>query len=101
MSVTSRSVLMKLEQAKEEVHSLFITRPMVIRFFGIYGGSRESAEKVYKAMEDTYQKYLEKNDLINPGTKGVPNDIAMSYLKNYGITAEKICQDYENRSNHI
>lgn len=97
MAQTEKSVKERLEKASRDIHSLYITNPMVVRFFSIYGGSREKAVRVFDAMMKTYEEYLAKKSLINPGAKGVPNRIALDYLRQYGITPEKIEEDRHNR----
>lgn len=97
MSRTNESVVMKLRKASVEINSLFITRAMVVRVFGIYGGSRAKAEQVYGAMSKNYETYLNAHGLVNPGLGGIPRSIALDYLALFGITPEAIEKDLKGR----
>lgn len=89
----ARNVEKRLERAQADINALVITRAMVVNFFSIRGGSRDSACKVFDSMVNHYQDYLKENGLINPGQQGVPNQIASDILKLYGITKEAISAD--------
>lgn len=97
MSRTNDSVIMKLREASVEINSLFITKAMVVRFFGIYGGSRAKAEQAYGAMSKNYEAYLDAHGLVNPGLGGIPRSIALDYLALFGITPEAIDRDLKVR----
>lgn len=97
MPRTKESVAKKLKTAEVEMNSLFISRAVVIRLFGIYGGSRAKAEQVYGAMSAGYSEYLASHGLVDPGTGGIPRAFALDYLAMYGITPENIAKDLKSR----
>lgn len=85
-----RNTEKRLEQAWNDINSICLTRPMVVRLFSIYGGNRDKAVLAYQNMEKSYMEYLKKKGLINPGCVGVPNTIALPFLEMYGITKETV-----------
>ncbi len=85
-----RNIAKRLDQAWKDINSVSITRPMVVRLLTIYGGNREQACKVYESMEQDYVTYLKARGLVNPGTLGIPNAVALEKLKLYGITKTAI-----------
>lgn len=97
MPRTKESVVKKLKAAEMEMNSLFISKAVVIRLFGIYGGSRAKAERVYVAMSEGYGNYLSTHGLVDPGMGGIPRAFALDYLALYGITPENIAKDLKSR----
>lgn len=97
MPRTKESVVKKLKTAEMEMNSLFISKAVVIRLFGIYGGSRAKAEQVYGAMSEGYVNYLATHGLVDPGMGGIPRAFALDYLALYGITPENIAKDLKSR----
>lgn len=85
-----RNTEKRLETAWKDINSICLTQPMVVRLFSIYGGNRDKAVLAYQNMEKSYEEYLKKNGLINPGCVGVPNKIALPFLERYGITKATI-----------
>lgn len=90
-----RDVRRRLIRAVNNINNLYLTKPEVVNLFTIYGGDRETAEKIYGMMELEWKNYLDTNNLINPGMKGVPHSIAEKYLTQYGITEKQLRRNLE------
>lgn len=90
-----RDVRRRLIRAVNNINNVYLTKPEAINLFTIYGGDKETAEKIYGMMECEWVSYLQSNGLINPGTKGVPHSIAEKYLTQYGITEKQLRKNLE------
>lgn len=85
-----RDVRTRLIRAVSNINNVYITRPEAVNILTIYGGKKETAEKIYGMMEQEWIGYLRDNNMINPGIKGVPQSIAEKYFKQYGITEKTL-----------
>ena len=85
-----RDVRTRLVRAVSNINNVYITRPEAVNILTIYGGKKETAEKIYGMMEQEWIGYLRDKCLVNPGIKGVPHDIAEKYFKQYGITEKTL-----------
>lgn len=85
-----RDVRRRLIRAVNNINNIYITKPETVNILTVYGGSKEMAEKIYGMMEQEWIGYLRDNNMINPGIKGVPHDIAEKYFKQYGITEKTL-----------
>lgn len=88
-------------RAVSNINNVYITRPEAVNILTIYGGKKETAEKIYGMMEQEWIGYLRDNNMINPGIKGVPHDIAEKYFKQYGITEKQLRKNLESLESEI
>lgn len=96
-----RDVRRRLIRAVNNINNIYITKPETVNILTVYGGSKEMAEKIYGMMEQEWIGYLRDNNMINPGIKGVPHDIAEKYFKQYGITEKQLKKNLESLESEI
>ena len=96
-----RDVRTRLIRAVSNINNVYITRPEAVNILTIYGGKKETAEKIYGMMEQEWIGYLRDNCLVNPGIKGVPHSIADKYFKQYGITEKQLKKNLESLESEI
>lgn len=96
-----RDVRTRLMRAVSNINNVYITRPEAVNILTIYGGKKETAEKIYGMMEQEWIGYLRDNNMINPGIKGVPQSIAEKYFRQYGITEKQLKKNLESLESEI
>lgn len=96
-----RDVRTRLMRAVSNINNVYITRPEAVNILTIYGGKKETAEKIYGMMEQEWIGYLRDNNMINPGIKGVPQSIADKYFRQYGITEKQLKKNLESLESEI
>lgn len=88
--------LVKLTKAYGRMNKVFLKQCDIVVILLAHGFSRADAIRIYNTMSANYVKFLEDNNYVNCGIKGVPNTLAFTILEAYGITKEAIKQDLES-----
>lgn len=96
-----RDVKKRLVRAVNNINNIYITKPEAVNILTVYGGSKEMAEKIYALMEQEWVNHLRVNNLVNPGIKGVPHNIADKYFRQYGITEKQLKKNLESLESEI
>ena len=85
--------LKNIEEKMKVISKIFIKRKDIQILTGIKTSSQ--ATKVFAEIKEYAVKKLDQEGKILPNEQVVPLELALEYLKSYGISKKKIYEDYE------